>query len=174
MKILVVDDNPENIEDARKQLVGYNVDYCNGEKSFWELSYTALHSGKRAGKTEWAYDVVLTDLIMPAGKNNDIIDDTASEFEGVLMGSGLAIAFMAIAAGSKYVGVVSLNEHHLHPIGTLVEGITYHNEDEPNGKFFFNINGGKIVFMGWNVVGKDVEKKRKNWKNSLDVLLGCQ
>lgn len=88
------------------------------------------------------FDVVLTDLIVPASKQSQ---GEYSEFVGQEMPVGVFIALLATVKGKvRYVGLLTDVNHHYHPGSACI--------DEFNSTPF-TVDGCKVVFENTHYIG---------------------
>lgn len=80
------------------------------------------------------WDVVLTDLLMPAGPMMQ--GEIGRQFVGQEMAVGWALALKAAQSGAKYVAVVSDANHHDHPASAMLDDIHDH---------IFTIDGARVL-----------------------------
>ncbi|MFA6251218.1 MAG: response regulator [Candidatus Paceibacterota bacterium] len=121
IKVLIIDDKPENIEAAKYQFAkvkGVEITTILGFQEFDEIFHEfcrkvwmnmALDSENPISK----YDVVLTDLMMPPGSTENYSDQEF--YHNMEFPFGISIAAFAKKAGVKHVGIVSLLDHHKGP-----------------------------------------------------------
>ena len=94
-----------------------------------------------------SFDVVLSDLLMPASKMS--MGDKGFKYVGQEMPVGFAIALMASLHGVKYVAVVTDTNHHDHPASAMLDTFASrcHQEHDSVGKPpRFVINGAKVGY----------------------------
>lgn len=122
LRILVIDDKPENIASAIEQLENkYDLTTTSSYEEVKELLNDSIWNDD---EKEWQpcpprFDVVLTDLFLPAVKSGERTADKREEHP-----YGLIFILMAIKAGVKMIGIVSSQNHHqnsfYHAIGDLI------------------------------------------------------
>ncbi len=137
-KILVVDDNIENLKAAINQLEPeHEVTTCGTASEAKEL----IVSEK--------YDVVMTDVMMPGERDGQ--GHKGQEHIGKLIPIGLVIALLALKHDVPNIYIVSDSNHHDHPIAWAMD----------------SLNGGNRVkcLCGYECPMKD---KTKDWKRSLN------
>lgn len=160
--------------------------YDNGVSKEQRDAYQA--AWKRANQEATTYptfDVVLTDLLVPASKQAQGPD--GYQFIGQEMPVGVFIALLAAAKGKvKHVAVFTDSDHHSHPASACFDRF---NEGEGNPTPFM-VNGCKFLLSnsrGWvnhfdpNDLAKELKYEEykgrsdtvraKNWKALLDYLL---
>jgi len=155
MRILVIDDKPEQLEHAENALSQHTVATANG----WNVGKELIERG--------GWDVVLTDLSMPAvedGQSNALNVGQPTPY-------GFPLALLALKAGVEKVAIVSNgNEsgtnHHEHPI--------YWAADALNGQI---IPGRFWAFTGYNCPNMSDHSSSdmtlwqlKNWSAVLDTI----
>lgn len=111
MKILVVEDKPENIKAAESFLTGHEVTIVTGFDQAYELFHPDSGDPKEA-----PFEVVLTDVMLPKGGNR------CMSYEGQelarrqgTMPYGPIIALHALQAGVKKIGIITSGDHHADP-----------------------------------------------------------
>lgn len=113
MRILIIEDKEKHLLSAKKfaEECGHPVtivtDYDAAEK--------ALSGDDRFGreKTIKNFDVVMSDLMMPASKNGM---GSPAEFAGKEQPYGLSLIMLAMRTGVKAVGILTDGGHHNHPM----------------------------------------------------------
>lgn len=160
MKILVIDDTQVHLDAARQTLVGHDVTYCATHKQAYDqlaVQYDrerqkVLSEQYKAKGMNWndawekAYaesmlpywDVVLTDLLMPAGSMAQ--GDEGQKYVGQEMAVGWALALQAAKDGAKYVAVVTDTNHHHHPASAMLDAFNRH---------FFTIDGARVLMTNY-------------------------
>jgi CheY-like chemotaxis protein len=156
MKILVIDDAKVHLDAAIQVLEGHEVTICfdydkalkllkvqyiederkKRRKAYeeqgmnWKASYE-----KSNEETKLPYwDVVLCDLLMPAGA--DAQGTEGGRFVGKEMPVGWSLALFAAQSGAKYVAVATDMNHHNHPASAMLDRLDGH---------LFNIDGAKVL-----------------------------
>ncbi len=81
------------------------------------------------------WDVVLCDLLMPAGK--DVQGEKGLKYVGQEMPVGWSFAITAALRGAKYVAVVTNMNHHDHPASAMLDSMS---------NTVFDLNGAKALF----------------------------
>lgn len=117
IKILIVDDNQENLERAKKEFSGRNVKLtcC----SLFSVAADLLH--------ERSYDVLLTDLMLP-GEPNGIGEENAEI--GKDTPYGLVLAIMARNKGMKNVAILTDISHHSGPIAWAMDRLLFGTQSD--------------------------------------------
>jgi len=160
MKILVIDDTQAHLDAAKQTLVGHDVTYCATHEGAVELLY-GQHDKKRrqellqehkakgtpfneyydkvlAETTLPYWDVVLSDLLMPAGSMSQ--GGVGRQYVGQEMAVGWSLALKAAQTGAKYVAVVTDTNHHHHPASAMLDGFNRH---------FFTIDGARVLMTNY-------------------------
>jgi CheY-like chemotaxis protein len=142
-RVLVIDDTEKHCVAARTQLAAQ-----------YRLTVVSTYA---QGKEEvgQGYDVVLTDLMLPASTET-LGTDAITKYVGQEMPLGFVLALLAAKAGVKRIGVVTDLNHHAHPISAALDHLTG----------IFTVEGAKVVFS--NRAGGT---EGKDWKGVLDSLL---
>jgi CheY-like chemotaxis protein len=149
LRILVIDDSPLHRRAAEETLAGYDLTVV----STYDEAATLLGRpilGGESSRPDLPFDVVLADLLMPAG--NYRLSPEGERFVGQEMPVGFALALQAVLSGAKYVAVVTATNHHDHPASALLDqlGGDYWRDDsnrEPRTRAKFNINGATVGFF---------------------------
>ena len=194
MKILVVDDTLKQRDAAKKAFVGHNLTVVSTAQEARELleekfdNEKFLKLQKEAGFPEdyrsWEekdeekkalynklsnecyvypnFDVVLTDLLMPGEKNG--LGPQGSQFINEPTPYGFGIALLAIKNKVSKVAIVSMGDHHSHPILWFCDAIS--GTVFPGFKIFTHIAMSKEEFP-------DIENpwEIKDWARALKNLL---
>lgn len=109
LKILVIDDELENREAAKKFLKGHDLTILsNPDEAVNEFE-----------KEFFDYDVVLTDFLMPVNNIETAMflsQEAREKYAGMLMDYGWALLFLAIQKKVKMVGILSNLNCHEHPM----------------------------------------------------------
>jgi hypothetical protein len=175
MRILVIDDSEKNRESATEQLTEHDVTVVG-------TSYEGAEEIASGG-----YDVVLTDLFIPATCVEGAPERTrcgelygfepfGKETEGSLMGElfgnespiGFGFAFRAALEGVPYVAVLSDADHHDDAVSSQLDwfGSSYNHGNKP--LHCFQVNGSRMVLCNnayW-------AHGKKRWDLTLEVVLG--
>lgn len=152
MKVLVIDDSPRHQTSAIQTLAGHDVTVCfsheEAEKflypkydmekleSLWKTTRPGSEKYELA-KKQYAlpyWDVVLSDLLMPAGSMAQAGEGL--KYVGQEMPVGWSLAFYAAKAGAKYIAVVTDMNHHNHPASAMLDVLNGH---------IFSIDGAKML-----------------------------
>ena len=113
MRILIVDDNQEQLTAAKEQL---GSEHELVTMSRYEEAENILARVLRG--EEPPFDAVLTDLLMPAPRLDAC---RSSNIIGQEMPIGTTLAFLALRAGTNKVAVVSNMNHHKHPASAALD-----------------------------------------------------
>lgn len=157
IKILVIDDNKENLSAAKEQLRGYNVRYCFENFEVEQIFEKTDGQYPRRFPFIEEFDVVLTDLFLPVS-----LSGTDSEKQSLHNNTekpyGLVFAMGALIHGVKKVGIITNANRHADPIlwslsAMGISGKRYIGDS----KLFYSNSGGDGL--------------PKDWKGMLDSLL---
>lgn len=144
MKILVIDDSPVHQQSARQTLEGHDITIVEGyDEALKSLGCYFLGSQNR--KQE--FDVVLTDLMMPAGMGG--FGGDGKQYIGQEMPMGFLLVLMAVLhSGAKYLAVVTDTNRHAHPASRALDlFIGRDKKDERRlGRPRFTMNGATVGF----------------------------
>lgn len=91
------------------------------------------------------FDVVLTDLLMPAGRVTQGPD--GMRYVGQEIPVGFALSLMAVLQGAKYVAVATATNHHNHPASAMLDRLNGYWNDESEGRVPFTINGAPVGYF---------------------------
>lgn len=141
--ILVVDDNAENRERAREQLVSTPLPYN------YELRIVGSYADAMHFIWEEDWDVVLTDLYLPVSTFHKALSVEGMQV-GQLVPYGFLIALEAAQRGA-HVGVVTDANHHKDCLSAAFDDL----------RESFEVGDGRVQFF--NNIGKD-------WKTALTVV----
>lgn len=130
MKILVIEDGANNIEIAKKLLAEHDLSVISDPEKAFELL-------DASNKKPFDFDVVLTDMLMPAVQLGQIYDKW-SKFVNSEMPFGIMFTLMAAKRGTKYVGLLTSGSHHDHPMSA---GLDFFPLEK-----VFKIDDSKVVF----------------------------
>lgn len=150
--------------------------------------YAACEEARKMATTYPGFDVVLSDLLVPASKQ----EQGSSALVGKKMPVGIFIGLLAAVKGrAKYIAVFTDSGHHDHPASACFDAFNA-NEDCPTA---FTVEGSKVLLsnnrcwiqalyrkdlskvMDWDEYFEDREKaeritvRAKNWSVLLDYLL---
>lgn len=163
MKILVIDDNQENIKAAKEQFNNPDFDLTvadNYDEAFELICQKKKNTNKPMGYEiiDHDFQIVLCDLMMPASKNK--MGEKGMQFIGQEMPVGI---FLAIQAGiygpdNVIVGMLSNTSHHDHPGAAA-------SNDFPLSSF--SLGKGNAVFTN-RIWYFENENHSKNWIKFLE------
>lgn len=151
MNILVIDNTPAQLTAAKTQLeaLGHTVTCVDSFYGFMTLAMERAQSTLRFWEPKLDFDVVLTDLFMPASpkdlasyrEEGGIAKSTRRYFtdvsydQGEVVGTpspnapevpyGIVIAMVAAMGGAKKVGVLSHGDHHSDPMAWAMDGLEH-------------------------------------------------
>lgn len=142
MKILVIDDNPVHQTAAHQQL-----------STKHDLTVVGTHDeAHELLSTRDVFDVVLCDLLMPAGMMR--MGSRGEKYIGQEMPVGFALSLMAVMHGARYVAVVTATNHHDHPASAMIDPFASNRQDWliPEGVSpHFTMNGAKVGYYHWSI-----------------------
>src|SRR3989344_159126 len=130
MKILVIDDTEMNRKSAEMAFLDHELTVVDS----YDAAVEVLEKNN--------YDVVLSDLLMPASHN--MLGPEGMKYAGELMPVGFALALFAARQGTKYVAVVTATSHHDHPASAMLDLL---DSSTPA----FVINGAVVGFSNHNM-----------------------
>jgi CheY-like chemotaxis protein len=127
MRILVIDDNVNNLLAAKQTLAAHEVTACQSYDEALHLLRAEYvnDEGERFSYPEKDakqlpyWDAVLCDLMMPAGK--DAQGPKGMKYIGQEMPVGWSLAMVAAKRGAKYAAVASDANHHDHPASAMLD-----------------------------------------------------
>lgn len=105
--------------------------------------YEKAHAAAREGASLPYWDVVLSDLLMPAPRHTQ--GDRGMRFVGEEMPIGWAFVLEAAMRGAKYAAVATDTDHHDHPASALLDNIGGRTEFPPR----FIVNGARVGFYNY-------------------------
>lgn len=135
-------------------------------------------------KKYFKFDVVLCDLLMPAGEEMQGPNPGQlyghNDFVGQMMPVGFALALRAVLHGARYVAVVTATNHHNHPASAMLDRLGkdyWERAANPIGANLpkFVINGVRVGFYHHpsykvkDAAGKEHESK--HWGMVLQALM---
>lgn len=176
MKILVIDDNATHRAAAEAQL-------GRGHSVTTAADYS-VELQDREGKP--LYEVVLTDLLLPANRNQQ--GPNGYQYVGQEMPLGIFTALAAAQAGIKLVGLLTDSNHHDHPASasldafqrqTLkVNGATVLLSNDTNlVKAFYKDDLSRVMEWGEyfqdRARGEELTVRTKDWKELLERVLAA-
>lgn len=124
------------------------------------------------------FDVVLCDLLMPAGER--MMGPKGEKYIGQEMPVGFALSLMAALQGAKYVAVVTATNHHDHPAGAMIDPFKSkipqeyapgHRDSVAGLPPRFTINGARVGYYEADMSTPIGECYGKNWGEVLAHLL---
>jgi CheY-like chemotaxis protein len=168
MKILVVDDTPEQLVVAKKLLAGHEVVTASG----WSEARKLLSSYTHSFDNPQGFEVVLTDLMMSG--EGVCLAPSAMKHVGQYTPYGFVIALLALRRGVQKVAIVSNGQgedgnHHNHPILWACDSL---HGFEFQGRLMF-FAGSKCPYMDkgeTEVDGIESPYHLKNWRTVLETL----
>jgi CheY-like chemotaxis protein len=119
MKILIIEDKPKHILSAEKfaKECGHEVVIVDN----YDDANKALNRKYENGEFKpFDYDMVMTDLFLPASKDN-LPADVYKTFEGVEQPYGIALMLKAITQGAKKAGILTDSNHHTNPMTNALD-----------------------------------------------------
>ena len=180
MKILVIEDQPFNIESAKQTLQGHDLTIVDCGKDAMRI-LAGKWDGKTGGRVRPDFDCVLTDLFVPFGEASDS-DCTISSFTGKAkkegksfdvaleeynslktkeMPSGVVFALRAVLLGIP-VAILTDANHHQDAFVTCMDCLGY----EPTKQFArFDTDSG--YSLGRHESGRGI----KDWGKALQKLI---
>ncbi|OGD61304.1 hypothetical protein A3A71_03995 [Candidatus Berkelbacteria bacterium RIFCSPLOWO2_01_FULL_50_28] len=104
--------------------------------------FTSVEAANEQATTYPNFDVVLTDLLVPASQQAQGPD--GAQFMGQEMSVGIFIGLLAaVRAGAKYVAVFTDCSHHSHPASACFDAFNYDGgESAPTA---FTVEGSKVL-----------------------------
>jgi CheY-like chemotaxis protein len=156
MKILIIDDNSVNLAAATLTLAGH------------DLTLVSEYDEAMKALDRETYEVVLTDLLMPAGREAQ--GPRGRPFIGQPMPVGFALALHAVLRGAKYVAVVTATNHHDHPASAMLDRLDRASWSDEMSRPRFVINGATVGFFHHPRVMVDGQEG-KDWGKVLKALV---
>lgn len=148
--------DPQWDEEKRHQL---RTEYEKQGLGFKTASEKASAESK---KPYW--EVVLCDLLMPAGRTSQ--GDEGLKYVGQEMPIGLALALKAAQNGGQYVAVVTDTDHHSHPASALL--------DFQYTGYCLQINNAKALFINSpgfvGIKGSEYPCAKDFWQRGLGTM----
>lgn len=157
LNILVLDDNATHRDSAVNQLAGHNITVAS---SYVEAC--------RLLRPDTKFDMVLLDLMMPAADMREL-GSNRLEFKGKELPMGTILAFQALRAGVKKVGVLTDTNHHNHPASAAFDylGGSWNNPHPicvgDTRLFFTNHLHGSFSIDLEEKTGRRFENEEKPW-----------
>lgn len=154
MKILVIDDTVAHQQSARQTLKGHDLTVVGGHDEALEVLSTYT--------TKPYWDAVLSDLLMPAGRNAQ--GGPGMQYIGQEMPIGWSLAIQAAILGAKFVAVATDMNHHHHPASAMLDGLD---------RAVFQLAGARALFTNHvrMVELEDGSGSGKDWGEILIRLL---
>jgi CheY-like chemotaxis protein len=143
MKILVIDDSHLHQASAQQTLQGHDFVIAKTH----DEARTLLDGDRDRSIAPQSFDVVLSDLLMPAGKKTQ--GPKGERYVGQEMPVGFALALLAVVRGAKYVAVVTDTGHHDHPASAMLDPFASecpHKYDSEGKPPRFVMNGARVGF----------------------------
>ncbi len=145
-KILVVEDTFKHQEAARALLEGHDITLVD----CFEAACDALGGeGSRESISRLAtpYDVLLTDLFYPQGREARVTGDYAAA--GEQQPFGIFLAQIAARLGVPYIGVVTDMDHHKHP---LAYAFDFFKDSDPERRIYgashrFTVDTSRVMYF---------------------------
>ncbi|MDH5442340.1 MAG: hypothetical protein OEX08_01930 [Candidatus Nomurabacteria bacterium] len=172
MKILVIDDNPQNIQAAEEQLgADHELTLCSSydeaQEYLTQVEGDVQYHAKRGDsyfahfweKGDPWFDVVLTDLFMPPSSSGQ------GSTEAGQVPYGFVFALAALRRGTKNVAIVTDGNHHDSPLLWAMDLIGFSDSESSiafNSSTF--ITCSSMIWDGNQYTVKD-------WKKALERLL---
>lgn len=119
LRILVIDDSPIHRAAAEQQLAHHQTMVVGSYDEAEELLMERYDPAIIGGMVRPEYDVVLTDLLLPAGTKRQ--GPTGQRFVGQEMPIGVFLALRACQHGVPLVGVLTDSNHHDHPASACID-----------------------------------------------------
>lgn len=165
MKILVIDDSPIHQNAARKQLAAeHDLTVVGSYDEAVRLLEPCINASGRWQNGEFpkhGFDVVLTDLLMPA---SGMLQGKGMKFVGQEMPVGIFLALLAAKNGAKHVAVFTDSDHHAHPASACFDSFNegkYMSVVLPvAGAQVILVNSPNLVNNDTSVQPKEVEEER--------------
>jgi len=152
MKILVVDDNAKHRAAAQEQLGEHELAVFD--------NYTEALDALKEG---CGYDVVLSDLLMPAEART--LGSDGLKFLGHEISAGFAVLFRAAKVGVPRVAVITDMNHHCHPMSAIIDSICpAYWRGEPD---VFTVNNTRVLVAHAPMTAQGA----KDWAQVLTSLL---
>jgi CheY-like chemotaxis protein len=155
LRILVIDDNETHRKAAQAQLGKTNhVTVVGTYDEAQKLLAGTYVSGKGREGME-TFDMVLTDLLMPASGRAQ--GDKGQQYIGEEMAIGIFLALLAAKQGAKHVAVFTDTDHHSHPASACFDIFNEYGVGRGFGETqpeFLKVEGAKVVLAN-----------NRNWVN---------
>lgn len=160
LRILVVEDKPENIEAAKEMLKEHTLTIVSG----FDQAMKALNPSGHYPQIEdpVLFDVVLTDLMFPKGGYNCMAYHS-EEYLTQEMPYGPMVVFRAIEAGVKNIGLITQGNHHKDPFVFALDDL----------RGFKGKDVSVVITNNYDVKGTGGETPAiKDWGKLLKAVLG--
>ena len=161
MKILVIDDAAHNTQAAISQL---GEAHQLTTASSYDEARKLLVGNPWANEEAQKFDVILTDLMMPASGMRQ--GEEGLRFVGKLMPVGVFLVLLAAKSGAKYIGLLTDTGHHDHPASAALDDMY---------ETVLQINSAKTVFINNKFMDHQRKGKKvvsiKRWDQLLEELL---
>ena len=164
MKILVIDDSPVHQAAAKKQLTEHDLAVVGSYDEAVRLLEPHISASGRWDRGECpkhGFDVVLTDLLMPA---SGMLQGEGRKFVGQEMPVGIFLALLAAKNGAKHVAVFTDSDHHDHPASACFDPFNegkYMSVALPvAGAQVILVNNPNLVQTDTSIQPEEVEKER--------------
>lgn len=119
MRILVIDDNQTHRDAAKIQLAEHDLTVVG-----------TYDNGRELLQDKHDFEVVLTDLLMPA--SSDKQGDGGLGFVGQEMPIGIFLGLLAAKNGAKLVAIHSDADHHSHPASACFDAFSRYFWKDPS------------------------------------------
>lgn len=131
---------------------GVNFDFYSPENKDKQAEYLAAKEVANQQATTYPdFDIVLTDLLVPASSNMQ----SSQELVGKEMPVGIFIGLLAaVKARAKYIAVFTDTDHHSHPASACFDAFNHKGEDFPSA---FTVEGSQVFLCN-----------AKNWVGYFD------
>lgn len=138
MRILVVDDNEQHRRAAHAFLKDHDLTVVGDFGKAQTLLGKCGRRGVYKNNQSPSFDVVLTDLMLPASDEEQGPD--GMKFVGQEMPLGTTLMLRAIACGVKYVACITDTNHHHHPASAAFDGFGHFTANGIVGMCSNNLN----------------------------------
>ncbi|MCX6793216.1 MAG: response regulator [Candidatus Falkowbacteria bacterium] len=138
MKILIIDDNNDNLEAAKKLLTDHEVITANSYEAAEELLIGDDHFSRRKDSNVPVenFDLVITDLFMPASPTG--LGDKS--MAGQETPYGFVLALLCLRLGINKIAIMTDSNHHKNPISWALDNLGG-NDSKP-----FKVNETTMLF----------------------------